>query len=300
MSQYYDKQSDCGRNAILPLETVTRILSFFEFHEMIQCRRVSTHWKTAVSKIQTIHLDLRDDATCYASVNAVTTFFDNLANISIANKNDVNPFWMQNILSKHSNVEYIRIDGDYFDADVLVRSLHDNHAANLKSLELEHVKFDDFLGLNQLLRIKAPSLNVLRLIDIRFHLIFDGPDPNECVSLSTTIGKMQNLEVLVLDDCDIQYFDAVALFSGMARLRKLEICNPDEITLVMIARCCPRLEELTLRYCFDITPDDVIQVVKCCPIRDLTLEDFQGRSWRGFTKKRIFDASSALINLSTR
>mmetsp|Transcript_26092 Transcript_26092/g.38891 ORF Transcript_26092/g.38891 Transcript_26092/m.38891 type:complete len:324 (-) Transcript_26092:303-1274(-) len=299
-------------NIIIPLESITTVLSFLPCNEMLRCCNVCKRWKEAISNIQAIHLDLRQADNSDQRLKAATASFSNLRYIEILIRNDreVDPCLLRNFLSRHAKIRYFRMCGDYIDSDVALKPLED--ASDVVHLEFEYTRFCYMDSLVQLLQDKA-HLKVLRLrnvqfianhgypdlhlSDVRFFCSFSCPGSGDCQILSRCIGKLNKVEELILDGCAIRYFDAESMFSGMANLRSLEICNPTEETMVAIARYCPCLQRLKISDCSEISLAGVIRVLRSCPVSDLTLKNGIRRNRWYDCKRELYQASETLANV---
>jgi len=306
-------EDNSNANMSIPLEIITTVLSFLPCNEMLKFRQVSERWKVAISNIQAIHLDLRQGDNSDQRLKTATASFSNLRciDILIRNARDVDPYLLRNFLSQHAKIRHFRMCGDYIDSDVALKPLKD--ASGLVHLEFEYVRFCYINSLVQLLQDKT-HLKVLRLRNVqfianygnpdlhfsyvRFFCSFSSPGSDDCRILSRCIGKLNKLEELILDGCAIRYFDVEYLFSGMASLRSLEICNPSEETMVAIARYCPCLQRLKISDCSEISLAGVVRVLRSCPVSDLTLTRSFHR-WYG-CRRELYQASDTLKNLWIR
>eukprot|EP00814_Leptocylindrus_danicus_P010633 CAMPEP_0116047676 /NCGR_PEP_ID=MMETSP0321-20121206/29044_1 /TAXON_ID=163516 /ORGANISM="Leptocylindrus danicus var. danicus, Strain B650" /LENGTH=412 /DNA_ID=CAMNT_0003529623 /DNA_START=180 /DNA_END=1419 /DNA_ORIENTATION=- len=291
----------------LPVEIIANVLSFLKFEEMV-CEIWSSFEKLdkALCRVESIRFVL-DDKNSDHKLRFAESHLKNLPSIHLAllqtvdgiSSDLIRGFLTTSPMLKHFSFKHYCYDFGTYNSATASR-YHDvsaalepiGNAADLKSLKLVRCRFDCVVDIIRLLQNKT-QLKSLHLSDTRFGKYSHYPRPCDCNILSSHIATLHNLEELIVSNgWSMRHFDAETVFSNLPCLRKLVVENATDASLVSAARYCPNIEILELRDCRTLTLYGIMEVLRCCPIQTLFIDDFRGTGCGIVTVKELCRSSS--------
>jgi len=290
----------------LPVEIIANVLSFLKFEEMVKFGRVSKSWIKGLCRVESIRFVL-DDKNSDHKLRFAESHLKNLPSIHLAllqtvdgiSSDLIRGFLTTSPMLKHFSFKHYCYDFGAYNSSTASR-YHDvsaalepiGNAADLKSLKLVRCRFDCVVDIIRLLQNKT-QLKSLHLSDTRFGKYSHYPRPCDCNILSSHIATLHNLEELIVSNgWSMRHFDAEAVFSNLPCLRKLVVESATDASLVSAARYCPNIEILELRDCRTLTLYGIMEVLRCCPIQTLFIDDFRGTGSGITTVKELCRSSS--------
>lgn len=274
----------------LPVEIIANVLSFLKFEEMVKFSRVSKSWIKGLCRVECMRFVL--DEKSDHKLRFAESHLKNLPSIHIAllQVDGISSDLIRGLIStspmlKHFSFKHYDFGARYYDVSAAFEPV--GNAAELESLKLVRCRFDCVVDIIRILQNKT-QLKSLHLSDTRFGKYSHYPRPCDCNILSSHIATLHNLEELIVSNgWSMRHFDAETVFSNLPCLRKLVVGNATDTSLISAARYCPNIELLELRDCKTLTLHGIMEVLRCCPIQALFIDDFRGTQSGIITVKEL-------------
>uniref|UniRef100_A0A7S2JZG3 F-box domain-containing protein n=1 Tax=Leptocylindrus danicus TaxID=163516 RepID=A0A7S2JZG3_9STRA len=291
----------------LSMEIIASILSHLQLVEMAECSRVSSTWRKALSKIDSIRIHLNSERNDLI-LSFAARYLKSLSSIAIVWDNEhyfADYEDLCNLLSFQcrKNLKHFSFEGDpSLDecSDCIDLSMLEGQGA-LETLVLREYPMNNrFFDLREILNNK---MRLKKLVITNPEFRGDDEDFRYTQEFSALVGKMHNLETLDILGCfNFRTLDADVLLSGLKSLRSLRIGNANDKSLKVISKHCSKLRKLEIIDGDDsgefATLDGIIAVLRSCPIEYLHAPDLPS-SERGVEDlKRVCKANEVLKELT--
>lgn len=237
--------SHAAGSALTQPDIMTNVISYLELRDMASCCSVSHPFRAATAQVDTIQIQL-NFAHSVQQLQFATRVFQNLKNVHLEYRGDalVCPSDVRSFLrSCCATIQQFYFTSRYTFGGAAFEPLR--RAPQLEKLRLKCCRFDSVDVLIAILEGKT-KMNFLDLSLVKF-----GPDSTflrkfDYQPIAPYIGALYNLEELILDGWDLQYFDAAKLFLGMPKLAKLIVCEASDESLVHLSQHCRNLRALEI------------------------------------------------------
>mmetsp|Transcript_2779 Transcript_2779/g.4332 ORF Transcript_2779/g.4332 Transcript_2779/m.4332 type:complete len:370 (+) Transcript_2779:229-1338(+) len=267
-------------NCLLP-ESIAHILSFLGFDDLTNCSCISTDWMDAVSKLDIVQRSINVHNEPRRS-KVARRRFAHLHSVFIAcdeMRVTVNPVLLRRFLLPYcSTMKRLCVGGDYAFLGNTLKLL--SKVNSLESLTLHDCRFGSVSDLIEVFETKT-NLQLLRLTTPKFGARYNPPSLRDYRQLASSIGKLQSLKALVLEDWDLNIVsDAMILmFSNLQQLEALVVGKANDEVLTKVAEHCPNLNEFKIMghtKAGTLTMSGVMKVVRGCRITTLHIPYLQG------------------------
>lgn len=267
-------------NCLRP-ESIAHILSFLEFDDLTNCSCVSTDWMDAVSKLDIVQRSINVHNEPRRSKVARRRFahLDSVVIVCDEMTVTVNPVLLRRFLLPYcSTMKRLCVGGGYAFLGNALKLL--NKVNSLDSLTLHDCRFRSVSDLIEVFETKT-NLQLLRLTVPKFGARYNPPSLRDYRQLASSIGTLQSLKALVLEDWDLNIdVDAMSLmFSNLHQLEALVVGKANDEVLTKVAEHCPNLKELKIMghtKAGTLTMSGVMEVVRGCRITTLHIPYLQG------------------------